>query len=122
MSLWSYVTGGAQNFGEYLYLLSLEVKAVLGDKDAQIHFDSLQEVNARKTKIDQQIFQIVESEKVAGPRIPFFSDVVDGIGGAFSGVGKLVKFLGKYSVVLIVLAGIVAALYFLGPLKRMVKK
>lgn len=110
---------GSTNFGEFLYQLSNKIKAFFGDEDAAIHYQSLEEVNERATKVDQEIFRIVESEKVEGPRIPFFSDLKDGLFGAVKGVGGMFKFVGKNIVVLIILIGIGFGLFYLGVFKKM---
>lgn len=83
-----------------------KVKAFFGDKDAGIHADSLTEVVAGSTEADREINTIVDSENVAGPRIPFFSDLADAVQNSVKGVGGILKNLPMYVMIAIVFVGI----------------
>lgn len=82
-----------------------KIQAFFGDEDAAVHAASLQEVVLGTTEIDREINRIVDSEKVAGPRIPFFSDLKDTLENAMKGIGGLAKNLPIYVLIALLFMG-----------------
>ena len=96
---------GASNFGEWLQLAVWDIKALFGDQDAKSHAEALREVNAQATPLDREIYRVVESEVVEGPRIPIFSDLADTLGNSIKGIGGLVKNIPIYFLVALLFVG-----------------
>jgi hypothetical protein len=79
------------SFWERIQWSAWKVQAFFGDEDAAIHADSLAEVTKGATAVDREINQIVDSQEVAGPRIPIFSDLKDALVGAVSGLKTVLQ-------------------------------
>lgn len=95
MSFWKSLTGNAQNLGEYLYQLSNSFKALFGDKDAAMHYQSLYEVNEGKTAQDREILERVETAskdfKHTGI-LGTMDSIGDTVRGFFKGITSLLGF------------------------------